>query len=146
MSNNTYFYSSNNADWVPAREYQIYCLNKALEWYNDNKTIYKYDNGSIKLSLIPHSIDKMNEKVFIMVRDDNSTAYLKMLIPRYAKMIAPENSNIMAEYCGRNINITPGSTYYVDCHNNNKILVGWHGSINPPCGMDGEICIPNEYL
>jgi hypothetical protein len=140
------FYSDNKESWVPARDYQSFCLHKALDWYNDNKTVYKYDNGSINLSLIPHSVDNKNEKVFIMVRSDNTTAYLKMTIPRYAKMVAPENSNIMAEYSGLNIKINPGTTYYIDCHNDNKIVVGWHGSINPPCGMDGEVIIPNEYL
>eukprot|EP00455_Lapot_gusevi_P027289 TRINITY_DN2885_c0_g2_i3.p1 TRINITY_DN2885_c0_g2~~TRINITY_DN2885_c0_g2_i3.p1 ORF type:complete len:222 (-),score=31.20 TRINITY_DN2885_c0_g2_i3:16-681(-) len=43
-------------------------------------------------------------------------------------------------YAGRDIKIEPGKTYYIDSLG--RVLVGWHGSYDPPCGMDGE-CMVN---
>jgi hypothetical protein len=40
------------------------------------------------------------------------------------------------QYASRVIPICINKTYYTD--NKGHVLVGWHGSINPPCGMDGE--------
>lgn len=37
------------------------------------------------------------------------------------------------------IDVPPRSRYYVDSFE--RILVGWHGTFNPPCGMGGEPCI-----
>jgi ADP-ribosylglycohydrolase len=34
------------------------------------------------------------------------------------------------------INVRAGEKYYVDAWG--RVLVGWHGSVSPPCGMDGE--------
>lgn len=39
-------------------------------------------------------------------------------------------------YGGGVVVIAKGSRYFVDSLD--RILVGWHGSYDPPCGMDGE--------
>lgn len=39
-------------------------------------------------------------------------------------------------YGGGQVQIRTGSRYYVD--NLNRVLIGWHGTYSPPCGMDGS--------
>lgn len=43
---------------------------------------------------------------------------------------------LLVAYAGATIHVPPGSRYYVDSFE--RILVGWHGTFSPPCGMDGE--------
>jgi hypothetical protein len=47
-------------------------------------------------------------------------------------------------YAGATIQIPPGSRYYVDSFE--RILVGWHGTFDPPCGMDGSPIIDGETM
>lgn len=42
-------------------------------------------------------------------------------------------------YAGNVIKIPAGSRYFVDSFE--RTLVGWHGTYDPPCGMDGESMI-----
>ena len=42
---------------------------------------------------------------------------------------------IGVEYAGGVVRIRPGDTYYVD--KAGAVLVGWHGTYDPPCDMDG---------
>lgn len=51
--------------------------------------------------------------------------------------IAP--SDLYVSYAGGLVKVPMGSTYYVD--HLMRILVGWHGTFDPPCGMDGESMI-----
>ena len=48
---------------------------------------------------------------------------------KYKKKAAKD---IFIAYAGQSIKIPKGQTYYM---RNNKILVGWHGTTNPPQGM-----------
>ncbi len=64
---------------------------------------------------------------------------LSQFVPRSPE-VDPNNGHktigvslLRVPYGGRIINLGPGSTYYVD--KNGHVLVGWHGSVNPPHGM-----------
>ncbi|MBU2965238.1 hypothetical protein Q4508_19425 [Amphritea sp. 2_MG-2023] len=46
------------------------------------------------------------------------------------------SEELFVTYGGSIIYIAPESRYFVDSFE--RTLVGWHGSYNPPCGMDGE--------
>lgn len=39
-------------------------------------------------------------------------------------------------YAGGVVKIAEGARYFVD--RSERVLVGWHGTFDPPCGMDGE--------
>jgi hypothetical protein len=39
-------------------------------------------------------------------------------------------------YAGASCPVRAGQTYYADAWG--RVLVGWHGTVCPPCGMDGE--------
>ncbi|MGX7351796.1 hypothetical protein [Enterococcus canis] len=56
------------------------------------------------------------------------------------KKIAVEDFKVA--YAGSIVYIKKGSNYYLD--NSNRILVGWHGTYDPPCGMDGELLLDND--
>lgn len=43
---------------------------------------------------------------------------------------------ILVSYAGGVVKIPQGARYFVDSFG--RILIGWHGSYDPPCGMDGE--------
>jgi hypothetical protein len=45
-------------------------------------------------------------------------------------------------YGGGLVCISPGSRHYVDSFG--RVLVGWHGTFDPPCGMDGESMLSEE--
>ncbi|ALD61943.1 ankyrin repeat protein [Mollivirus sibericum] len=70
------------------------------------------------------TLDK-GQKVSIM---DESTQWSEAK-PRTAKNV------IHVRYAGSYIRIPKGGRYYVDSRN--KVLVGWHGTIDPPCCMGG---------
>ena len=40
--------------------------------------------------------------------------------------------------------VRAGQKYYVD--GSGRVLVGWHGSVDPPCGMDGESLVDERAL
>lgn len=52
-------------------------------------------------------------------------------------------NDIFVAYANGLVRIPIGSSYFVDDYD--RILVGWHGTFDPPCGMDGEPLISNAY-
>lgn len=131
-------YSEDSTTWVNARNYQIDALNDAISFFENNPGTtkpFEYNKNFITMSIYK----SLSSNVYTMIREDKSCAYLKKEMEHYTKMVAPRNG-ITAEYMGTTINIPAGATYY---YNNieKKIAIGWHGSYNPPCGMDGESII-----
>jgi uncharacterized protein len=49
------------------------------------------------------------------------------------KQIATQDFNV--GYAGGVVNISTGEPYYTDSWD--RVLIGWHGTYSPPCGMDG---------
>lgn len=45
-------------------------------------------------------------------------------------------NKILVSYAGGVVKIPEGAKYFVDSFG--LVLVGWHGTYDPPCGMDGE--------
>lgn len=46
------------------------------------------------------------------------------------------STDLFVAYGGGLVRIPKGSPYFADSLA--RVLVGWHGTFNPPCGMDGE--------
>lgn len=46
------------------------------------------------------------------------------------------NEAMVIAYGGGVVKIPPREIYYTDSLS--RVLIGWHGTYNPPCGMDGE--------
>lgn len=46
------------------------------------------------------------------------------------------STELFVAYGGGLVRIPKNATYFVDSLT--RVLVGWHGTFNPPCGMDGE--------
>lgn len=57
--------------------------------------------------------------------------------PAASVRIAVED--FLVAYAGATIEIREGRRYYVDDWG--RVLIGWHGTHDPPCGMDGEPAI-----
>lgn len=55
---------------------------------------------------------------------------------------ARANVELFVAYGGSLVRITKGATYFVDSFS--RVLVGWHGTFNPPRDMDGGSMLFNE--
>lgn len=55
---------------------------------------------------------------------------------------ANASTDLFVAYGGGLVRISKGSPYFTDCLG--RVLVGWHGTFNPPCGMDGESMLCRE--
>ena len=51
-------------------------------------------------------------------------------------------TELFVAYGGGLVRIPKGVPYFVDSLN--RVLIGWHGTFNPPCGMDGNSMISHE--
>ncbi len=49
---------------------------------------------------------------------------------------AAADTELFTAYAGSLVRIPKGTPYYVDSLA--RVLVGWHGTFNPPCGMDAH--------
>ena len=49
---------------------------------------------------------------------------------------ATATTHMLVSYAGSIVSIPMGETYHVDSFG--RALIGWHGTYNPPCGMDGQ--------
>merc|ERR1711966_453712 len=45
------------------------------------------------------------------------------------------NHRFVVRYSGQDLEVEPNEVYYID--NAGRVLVGWQGTISPPCDMDG---------
>ena len=61
------------------------------------------------------------------------------VLPSSCRWAQARRSNAQVDlyvaYGGALVTIPRGSTFYFDAHG--RVLIGWHGSFDPPCGMDG---------
>lgn len=55
---------------------------------------------------------------------------------------AVAGSDLLVAYGSRVVRIPKGESYFVDSLE--RVLIGWHGTFNPPCGMDGEAMIAHK--
>ena len=127
-------FSDDNINWVEARSYQSDAVKQANDFYESNPgntEPYIYNMNGYYMKLYKTRVPN----IYNMIREDNTIAYLKKEIERYTKMTA-QPGGITAKYLDTTIYIPEGSTYYYD-NINNMIAIGWHGTYNPPCDMDG---------
>ena len=54
---------------------------------------------------------------------------------------ATARTELFVKHYGRIVRIPMGTPHFVDAFG--RVLVGWHGTFNPPCGMDGECLLSN---
>jgi hypothetical protein len=130
------YFSEDKIHWYPARKYQKDAFYKAKNFFNcSEQPCDTFELGS-KSSGVYFYFQKCNENdILKFTRKDGSVSYLckNPIMKMYA------NKDLQAEYLNNFITIPQGSTYYVNIEN--KPIIGWHGSYNPPCCMDGNSLI-----
>jgi hypothetical protein len=87
----------------------------------------------VVVTVIP--IDKIT---FVCIRLDNTFFYLKYVpetILQFEKRYA--DKKIIIQHLGQSFTINSGQNYYYD-NLNNRIMIGSHGSFDPPTGPNGE--------
>ena len=138
-------YSENLINWLPARDYQSSELNQAIEknYFIENPNAsYNSSLKNFKFKIIPYDKDK-----YIMLRNDDTFAYLQVKAQRtqiygintldtFLRKQATADMNV--DYLGQVITIKKDKYYWVEKTQPLKPIIGWHGTTNPPLGMDGE--------
>lgn len=52
------------------------------------------------------------------------------------KNVLPKESCVLVPYAGGVVKVEGGKEFWTDAQG--RVLIGWHGTYSPPCGMDGE--------
>jgi hypothetical protein len=133
-------YSTNLIDYVPGRQYQLSAVQLAHDHYNSEHKLqpFIYNTDDIKFKLLP--IDANNKK-FIMLKEDNSWAYLTYLQPKYELRTALEimrGSYIVSD----DTTIPIGAQYYYDLEEN-KIYIGKRANYLP--AFTANYCLEQYY-
>jgi hypothetical protein len=139
MVNNTLYSDenikqSNRTSWVPSLDYQHEQLIKAIKHFSNptNKnTAYKSTLPSYDFMILPCYNES---KIYILLRPDGTFGYLQK-IPRFIQLTATED--IQAKYLSTFVKISKGEHYWIRDTKPDEPIIGWHGSKNPPCDMDG---------
>lgn len=71
-------------------------------------------------------------------RTDKTNSALRASSSKWSehKRCESAQSDFIVAYGGGEVHIHSGDEYFTDSWG--RVLVGWHGSYRPPCGMDGE--------
>ena len=141
MVNNTLYSDENikqssRTGWVPALDYQHKQLIEAIKYFSNpiNKnTVYKSNLPTYDFIILP--CYRENNNNYILLRPDGTFGYLQK-VPRFIQLTATED--IQAKYCNSFVKISKGEQYWISDNKPTEPIIGWHGSKNPPCGMDGR--------
>ncbi len=95
--------------------------------------------GRLNLAALLKSSEFENDSLWVTSTDPD-------LLPSSC-LWTEANSNLSTEamlvaYAGGVVKIPARTIYYTDSFS--RVLMGWHGTYNPPCGMDGESMLLNE--
>ena len=140
MVNNTLYSDetvkqSNRTSWVSALDYQHEQLTAALKYFSNpiNKNLaYNSNIPSYSFMILPCYSE---HNIYILLRPDGTFGYLQK-IPRFIQLTAIED--IQAKYLSTFVKINKGEKYWIKDTKPNEPIIGWHGSKNPPCDMDGR--------
>ena len=140
MVNNTLYSDENikkssRTGWVPALDYQHEQLIKAIKYFSNSankNSAYNSNIPSYNFMILPYYGEN---NIYILLRSDGTFGYLQK-VPRFIKLTATED--IHAKYCNAFVKISKGEQYWISDNKPDEPIIGWHGSKNPPCGMDGR--------
>lgn len=135
----TVLYSDDNTTYNPGRPYQMDILVKSMAYNFADKIPFKYDDGNSDPKLrVVVTVIPINKTTFICIRPTNTFFYLKYVPAtklRYERRYA--DKDIITDNYGKSFTIHAGKHYYFDMQTD-KIIIGFHGSIDPPRDMDGN--------
>jgi hypothetical protein len=129
----TVLYSDNNITYTPGRQHQMDILVKSIAHDFADKKPFNYVARDVIVTVIP--IDKTT---FVCIRPDNTFFYLKYVPEtrvRFERRYA--DKDIITDNYGKPFTIQAGKHYYFDMQTD-KIIIGFHGSIDPPRDMEGN--------
>jgi len=132
---------------LPARNYQKDAFNDLMS-SNENSLTYNKDGYKFVLQKIENypSYAKITreDNTSFLITNDNSVYGTSPQFPNARQsssnfkegkvQIATEDFEVY--YASNVVKIKTGSTYYTN--NDDNVLIGWHGTYDPPSGMDGE--------
>jgi hypothetical protein len=135
--NNTVIYSNDLIKWSPSMYYQEKAVNEAIVYFKSNlQRSFEYNKNGYNFRIMP-----IGKSTFIMLREDNTFAYLRKEGTTYIKKKVKSGEIVSATYLGKSFTLNHEQIYYVDESNPSEPVIGWHESINPPLDMDGNSSI-----